>query len=200
MSVYNLRTPMSEEQIRKLSVRDTVYISGTMITARDQAHKRALEFAKAGKKLPIGLEGLALFHCGPVMRRDGERWIAVAAGPTTSSRLEAYESKFIEHFKPRLIVGKGGMGDRTTEAMVKHGAAYGAFTGGAAVVAAKGIKEVKTVEWLDLGMPEAMWVFEVEDFGPIIIAIDSRGNNLFKDVAAHVAKNRLEILKNLGSL
>ena len=197
MTVYKLKTPISEEEIRKLAVSDTVLISGTMVTARDQAHKRALEFAKEGKPLPLNLEGLAIFHCGPVMRKQDDRWTVVAAGPTTSTRLEAYESDFIQNFKPRLIVGKAGMGEQTTEAMVKYGAVYGAFTGGAAVIAAKAIREVKAVEWLDLGMPEALWVLKVVDFGPMVVAIDSHGNNLFRDVSARVAKNRAAIFRKL---
>src|SRR5512139_422639 len=125
MTVYKLKTPISEREIRKLAVNDTLYISGTMVTARDRAHKRALRFAKEGKALPIRLEGLAVFHCGPIMRQKNDTWVTVAAGPTTSNRMEAYEPDFIRLFKPRLVVGKGGMGEKTTEAMAKHGAVYG---------------------------------------------------------------------------
>jgi len=197
MTIHRLKTPISEEEIRRLAINDTLYISGTMVTARDKAHKRALHLAKEAKALPINLEGLAVFHCGPVMRKQDGVWVAVAAGPTTSTRLEAYESAFIRHFKPRLIVGKGGMGEKTTEAMAEYGAVYGAFTGGAAVLAAKAVKKVAAVEWLDLGMPEAMWVLEVENFGPMVVAIDSHGNNAFRDVAAKVALNRQKILEKL---
>jgi fumarate hydratase subunit beta len=185
-------------EIRKLRVNDVLYISGTMVTARDQAHKRALEYAEEGKPLPVDLKGLAVFHCGPVMRRQGGRWVAVAAGPTTSSRMENFEEDFIRNFKPRVIIGKGGMGEKTTSAMAKYGAVYGAFTGGAAVLAAKAISRVKSVEWLDLGMPEAMWVLEVEEFGPLVVAVDSHGNNLFRDIAEKVEKNRKRIYRKLG--
>src|SRR3990170_4940282 len=110
MATYRLRTPISEREIRKLKVNDTLYISGTIVTARDQAHKRAVEHSKTGKPLPLNLEGLAVFHCGPVMRRQHDKWVAVAAGPTTSTRMEAFENEFIRSFKPRVIIGKGGMG------------------------------------------------------------------------------------------
>jgi fumarate hydratase subunit beta len=198
MTIYKLKTPISEEEIRKLKVNDVLYISGTVVTARDQAHRRALEYFKKGKPLPVNLEGLAVFHCGPVMRKQGDKWIAVAAGPTTSARMEIFEDEFIRNFKPRVIIGKGGMGEKTTGAMAKYGAVYGAFTGGAAVLAAKAIKNVKDVVWLDLGMPEAMWILEVDEFGPLLVAIDACGNNLFRDVAEKVEKNRQRIYRKLG--
>ncbi len=198
MAVYKFKTPISEQEIRKLRVNDVLYVSGTMFTARDQAHKRALEYFKQGKPLPLSLEGLAVFHCGPIVKKKEDRWTIVAAGPTTSTRMEIFEHEFIKSFKVRVIIGKGGMGERTTEAMAKYGAVYGAFTGGAAILAAKAIKSVKSVEWLDLGMPEAMWILEVEEFGPLAIAIDCHGNNLFEDVKRKVEENKQRIYQKLG--
>jgi fumarate hydratase subunit beta len=195
---YRLRLPVSEAEARKLRVNDVLYISGKMVTARDQAHRRALEWAKMDKPLPVDLEGFAVFHCGPVMAKKGDGWVAVAAGPTTSTRMDLFEDKFIEAFKPRIIVGKGGMGKRTSDAMAKYGSVYCAFTGGAAVLAAKSITHVAGVEWLDLGMPEAMWILEVNEFGPLVVAIDSHGNNLFSDVAQKVEANKQGIYRKLG--
>jgi tartrate/fumarate subfamily iron-sulfur-dependent hydro-lyase beta chain len=146
----------------------------------------------------MNLEGLAVFHCGPVVAKEGDKWIAVAAGPTTSTRMDIFEDEFIKDFKVRVVIGKGGMGKKTTDAMAKYGAVYGAFTGGAAILAARAIKNVKTVEWLDLGTPEAMWVFEVEDFGPLAVSIDSHGNNLFMDVAKSVEESKKRIYEKLG--
>ncbi len=198
MAVYHLKTPISEGEIRKLKVNDVIYITGTIVTARDQAHRRALEHFKQGKPLPVNLEGLAVFHCGPVVSKEGDKWVAVAAGPTTSTRMDIFEDEFIKNFKVRVVIGKGGMGKRTTDAMAKYGAVYGAFTGGAAILAAKAIKNVRGVEWLDLGTPEALWIFEAEDFGPLTVAIDSHGNNLFTDVAKTVEENRKRIYEKLG--
>jgi len=198
MAVFKLKTPISEDQIRKLKVNDVLYVTGTIVTARDQAHRRAIEFFKAGKPLPLSLEGLAVFHCGPVVAKQGDKWIAVAAGPTTSTRMDIFEDEFIKDYKVRVVIGKGGMGKKTTDAMAKYGAVYGAFTGGAAVLAAKAIKNVKSVEWYDLGMPEAMWVFEVEEFGPLAVAIDSHGNNLFTDVQKSVEEKKQKIYEKLG--
>ena len=198
MAVYKFKTPISEEDVRKLEVNDVLYVTGTIVTARDQAHRRALEFFKEGKPLPINLEGLAVFHCGPVVSKEGDKWIAVAAGPTTSTRMDIFEDEFIKNFKVRVVIGKGGMGKKTTDAMAKYGAVYGAFTGGAAILAARAIKNVKSVEWLDLGTPEALWIFEVEEFGPLAVAIDSHGNNIFMDIQKKVEENKQKIYQKLG--
>ncbi len=198
MAVYKLQTPISEEDVRKLKANDVIYVTGTMVTARDSAHKRALELFKEGKKIPIDLQGLAVFHCGPIVKKEDDKWKVVAAGPTTSTRMDLFEDEFIKAFKVRVVIGKGGMGKRTTEGMKKYGAVYGAFTGGAAVLAAKAIKNVRSVEWLDLGMPEALWILEVEDFGPLIVAIDAHGNNVFGDVQKQVKENRQKIYEKLG--
>lgn len=197
MGPQKITTPISETQIRELKANDFIYISGTVVTARDQAHRRALEWARQGKPLPLDLTGLVAFHCGPVMEKKGEEWFTVAAGPTTSTRMDLYEDEFIKTFKPRIIVGKGGMSKKTTCAMAENGAVYCAFTGGAAVLAAQSIKRVRSVEWLDLGMPEAMWVLEVQEFGPLVVAIDSHGNNLFDNIAAKVEDNRQKIYEKL---
>lgn len=189
---------MSEEDVRRLKVNDVLYVTGTIVTARDQAHKRALQYYKEGKQLPLNLEGLAVFHCGPIVKKDEEKWKVVAAGPTTSTRMEIFEDEFIKAFKTRVIIGKGGMGKRTTDAMQNYGAVYGAFTGGAAVLAAQAIKSVKTVEWFDLGMPEALWILEVDQFGPLTVAIDSHGSNLFEVVKKTTEENRGKVYSRLG--
>ncbi|MDH7564596.1 MAG: FumA C-terminus/TtdB family hydratase beta subunit [Candidatus Bathyarchaeota archaeon] len=198
MAVYKFKTPISEQDIRKLKVNDVLYVTGTIVTARDQAHRRALEYFQQGKPLPLNLEGLAVFHCGPVVSKEGDKWSAVAAGPTTSTRMDIFEDEFIKNFKVRVVIGKGGMGKKTTDAMAKYGAVYGAFTGGAAILAAKAIKNVRGAEWLDLGTPEALWIFEVEEFGPLAVAIDSHGNNIFLDVAKNVEANKQRIYQKLG--
>ena len=200
MAVFKFKTPISEEDVRKLKVNDVLYVTGTIVTARDAAHKKALELHRKGKKLPLNLEGSAVFHCGPIVKKENDKWFVVAAGPTTSMRMDQFEDEFIKAFKVRVVIGKGGMGKKTTDAMQKYGAVYGAFTGGAGVLAAKAIKNVKTVEWLqDLGMPEALWVFEVEEFGPLTVAIDSHGNNLFEEVKRKAEESRTKIYEKLGA-
>ncbi len=198
MAIYKLKTPISEEDVRKLKMNDVIFITGTIVTARDSAHKRALGFFKEGKPLPIDLQGTAVFHCGPIVRKEDDKWTVVAAGPTTSTRMDIFEDEFIKAFKVRVVIGKGGMGKRTTEGMKKYGAVYGAFTGGAAVLAAKAIKNVRGVEWFDLGMPEALWILDVEEFGPLIVAIDTHGNNLFENVKKEVEGRKQKIYERLG--
>lgn len=166
-----------------------------MVTARDEAHKRALDFYKKNKQLPINLEGLPVFHCGPIIKKENDGWKVVAAGPTTSSRMEPLQADFIKNFKVRIVIGKGGMGKKTVDAMKKHGAVYGAFTGGVAILAAKAIKQITNVEWLDLGMPEALWILQVEDFGPLIVAIDTHGNNIFDTVQQNADAKKQAIYK-----
>ncbi len=194
MPEYRLRTPLSEEDVRKLRVGDIVYLSGIIYTARDAAHKRILEYLKEGKTLPFDLKDGAIFHCGPVAIKRDDKWAIVAAGPTTSTRMEMYEYDVIEKLGVRMIIGKGGMGSRTAEACKKYGAVYVTFTGGAGVLAAQSIKRVLEVYWLDLGIPEAVWVFEVEDFGPLVVAIDSTGRNLTEEVVREAIARKERLL------
>jgi fumarate hydratase subunit beta len=198
MVTHDLKTPISKNDVDKLSVGDTVYLSGILVTARDQAHRRALQYAKEGKELPLSLQGLALYHCGPIIAEKKGEKVVVAAGPTTSTRMDLFEDQFIEKFGIRVIVGKGGMGEKTVKACQKFSAVYCSFTGGAALLASKGIKRVKGVEWPDLGMAESMWIFEVEKFGPIVVTIDSKGNSLHEQVARDVRKNTQLIYEKLG--
>jgi fumarate hydratase subunit beta len=193
-----LKTPLSEKDIRTLKVGDTVTIDGTIITGRDEVHIRALEQAREGRKLPLDLNGAVIFHAGPIMKKDGVKWKAIAAGPTTSSRMNSMEPEFIERFNVRAIIGKGGMSQPTVDAMAKFGCVYLAFTGGAAVQGAEGITDVRGVEWLDLGMPEAMWILEVRSFGPMTVAIDTNGDSLYKRVDDEVKANLVNARKSLG--
>jgi fumarate hydratase subunit beta len=194
-----LTTPISEERIRGLNAGDIVYVSGIIITARDEAHLKALELRDHGKDPPVSFTGRGVFHCGPIMQKNEKgKWAVVAAGPTTSARMEIFQDKFVEEFRPAIIIGKGGMGKRTSDACIKYGCVYGAFTGGAALLAAKGITDVVDVFWLEeLGMPECLWVYKVDKFGPMIITIDSHGKNLTADVSRKVNKNRDRIIEEM---
>ena len=196
---YHLKTPVSEGELRKLKAGDLIYVSGTIITARDEAHLKALELHAEGKKPPVDFEGRGVFHCGPIMKKDYMgKWSVIAAGPTTSARMEIFQDNFIEAFRPALIIGKGGMGERTSKACQKYGCVYGAFTGGAALLAARGITEVKDVFWLhEFGMPECLWVYEVDDFGPMIVTIDTHGANLTADVAVKINANRDRLMEEM---
>ncbi len=194
MEKIELKTPIREKDVRGLRVGDVVYVTGTLLTARDAAHKRIVQYLQEGRKLPFTFNGLPLYHCGPLVKKTGNEWTVLAAGPTTSMRMEPYEGEVIQKLGVRLIIGKGGMGEKTSKAMKESGAVYGAFTGGAAVLASKYIKKVNGAQWLDLGMPEAIWSFEVESFGPLIICVDSYGNNFYAKVRADAENIKAKIV------
>jgi fumarate hydratase subunit beta len=191
-----LKTPILEEDARKIKVGEVVYVTGTLLTARDAAHKRILQYLQEGRNLPFTFDGLPLYHCGPLVKKSHEGWTVLAAGPTTSMRMEVFEAVLIRKLGVRLIIGKGGMGRKTAESMKECGAVYGAFTGGTAVLAAKHIKKVNGVQWLDLGMAEAVWSFEVENFGPLIVCMDSYGNNLYSKVQKNAENKKVKIFGN----
>ncbi|BDC35816.1 MAG: fumarate hydratase [Candidatus Methanoliparum thermophilum] len=188
--IKRLTTPLD---VRDLKVGDIVSITGTIYTARDETHLRLLE-----ESSPVNLEGAVIFHCGPIVRRTDEGWEVVAAGPTTSSRMNSLEPEIIKRFKIRGIIGKGGMDEETLNAMEKYGCVYLAMTGGAALLAVKSIERVEAVYWLDLGMPEAMWVFNVRDFGPMVVAMDTKGRNIYADVDRLVQERLLKIERELN--
>jgi fumarate hydratase subunit beta len=197
MTVYRLKTPISKNEIEKLEILDILYITGSIITARDSAYKRALNFIKNDKKLPVNFNISIIYHCGPLVKKTKNGWNVISAGPTTSMRMETVEPDFIQNLKPSIIIGKGGVGKKTIEAMKKNKVVYGLATGGTGVLYSNTIKRIKKVEWLDLGLPEALWIFEVKNFGPIIISIDCYGNNLFKIIQDKVSENKEKIFKNI---
>ena len=198
MVEYRLKTPISEEDVRKLNVGDIVYITGKIYTARDQAHRRILEYADKGLKIPVDLNGSVIFHVGPIVKKQDDKWIVISAGPTTSTRMNLTTPKLLENFAVRIIIGKGGMSKEVAEALKRRGAVYCHFTGGAGVFAAKAVKNVEGVVWLDLGVPESLWRFEVENFGPVIVTIDSKGRSIYEDVGKNVEKNLEKIYQQMG--
>ena len=171
-----LKTPIQSEEIEKLKIGDIVFLDGYLVTCRDMAHRRLIDL---GMKLPVELDGLAILHAGPIVVKDGDGWKIVSVGPTTSMRMEVHEKEFIKQTGVKLVVGKGGMGPETVEGCAEHRAVHAVFPGGCAVLAASRVQEIERVEWRDLGMPEALWVMRVKNFGPLIISIDAHGNNLF---------------------
>ncbi|MCL5270430.1 MAG: fumarate hydratase [bacterium] len=173
-----LTPPVSEEQARRLRVGDVVLVSGRIVTGRDAMHKYLMSH-----EAPTDLAGTIIYHCGPVMLKDGAgQWHVKAAGPTTSTREEPYQAAIIEKFGIRGVIGKGGMGPRTLEGLRKSGAVYLHAIGGAAQVYARTLKRVIGVHLLEeFGVPEAMWEIECEDF-PAIVTMDSHGGSLHAEV------------------
>ncbi len=171
-----LKTPIQSEDVEQLKIGDIVFLDGYLVTCRDMAHRRLIDM---GMQLPVELEGLAILHAGPIVTKDGDGWKIVSIGPTTSMRMEVHEKEFIKQTGVKLVVGKGGMGPETVAGCAAHKAVHAVFPGGCAVLAASRVEKIERVEWLDLGMPEALWVTRVKNFGPLIISIDTHGNNLF---------------------
>ena len=177
-----LSIPLSEESIRSLKVGDAVSLTGIIYTGRDAVHKYLFK----GGDLPTECQwkGGVLYHCGPVMMKEGESYRCTAAGPTTSIREEPYQDKVIADFGLRAIIGKGGMGEKTVAACQKYGCVYLHAIGGAAQVYAEAVKKVRNVYLLEkFGSPEAIWELEVENF-IATVTIDSHGASLHRDILA----------------
>ncbi|MDO4539874.1 MAG: L(+)-tartrate dehydratase subunit beta [Syntrophomonadaceae bacterium] len=174
-----LTTPLAAEDIADLRVGDIVYLDGMLATCRDISHRRRV---LKHEKPDFELAGMAIFHAGPIVQQCGDGgWRMVSIGPTTRMRMEKYQAEFIALTGVKLIIGKGGMGEKTAAACREHKTVHAVFPGGCAVVAAEAVEEITSVEWLDQGMPEAFWVCRVKGFGPLIISIDTEGNNLFEN-------------------
>jgi fumarate hydratase class I len=167
-----LRAPLTEEQVRSLKVGDIVIVNGEMYTGRDAVHAHLMK-----NPPPVDLNGAVLYHCGPVMLKQGERWSVKAAGPTTSIREEPYQADVIKRYGVRAVVGKGGMGPKTLAAMKEAGAVYLNGIGGAAQFYARTVEEVLGVHLMEFGIPEAMWHLKVNGFAAIV-TMDAHGNSL----------------------
>ena len=177
-----LRAPISEEQIRSLHVGDVVLISGRMFTGRDAVHAHLMKHEP-----PVDLRGAVLYHCGPVVMKEGDGWRVTAAGPTTSIREEPYQADVLKRYGVRVVIGKGGMGAKTLAGLQESGAVYLNGIGGAAQFYARCIERVAGVSLMEFGTPEAMWHLEVRDF-PAIVTMDAHGNSLHKDVEEQSGK------------
>ena len=174
-----LTTPIKAEDLEDINVGDIVYLNGYITTCRDVAHRRLIE---EGRKLPVDLDGGAIFHAGPIIRPLGEeQYEMVSVGPTTSMRMEKFEEEFIKETGVKLIVGKGGMGEGTMRGCRDYKALHAVFPAGCAVVAATCVEKIESTNWKDLGMPETLWTCKVKEFGPLIISIDTHGRNLFEE-------------------
>lgn len=167
MTTYHLQTPLSGEDVDRLRAGDVVFLSGPLFTARDKAH--AL-MRRSG--CPVSLEGAALYHCGPIIQDNR----VLSAGPTTSGRMARYTEEILKR-GVRAIIGKGGLPGEP----FRNKSVYLAYPGGCGAAAARQL-EVKAVHLPELGMAESLWAFEARDFGPMIVAIDSHGKDLYQEV------------------
>jgi fumarate hydratase class I len=178
-----LTAPLTEAAVRALKVGDVVLVSGRMFTGRDAVHSYLMKHDP-----PVDLQGSVLYHCGPVVVKEGAGWRVTAAGPTTSIREEPYQGEIIKRYGVRAVIGKGGMGAKTLAAMKDHGAVYLNAIGGAAQFYARSITRVEGVSLLEFGTPEAMWHLTVDAF-PAIVTMDAHGNSLHKDIEQESGKH-----------
>jgi fumarate hydratase, class I len=177
-----LQSPLTEEQVRSLKVGDVVLVSGRAYTGRDAVHAYLMKHDP-----PVDMNGTVLYHCGPVVVKEGSGWKVTAAGPTTSIREEPYQADVIKRYGVRAIIGKGGMGAKTLAALKEAGAVYLNAIGGAAQFYARTITSVDDVSLTEFGTPEAMWHLMVKDF-PAIVTMDAHGNSLHKEIEQESAK------------
>jgi L(+)-tartrate dehydratase beta subunit len=192
-----LTTPIRDEDLADLNAGDVVYLTGQLVTCRDVAHRRLIEL---GRRLPVDLAGGAIFHAGPIVRqKEDGGYEMVSIGPTTSMRMEKFERDFIEQTGVKLVVGKGGMGAETAAGCVENKAVHAIFPGGCAVLAATQVEKIEGAEWKDLGMPETLWINRVKEFGPLIISIDTKGNNLIEQNKARFNERKKPILEKINA-
>jgi fumarate hydratase, class I len=182
-----LTAPVSEEAVRALHVGDVVLISGEVFTGRDNVHAYLMK-----NPPPVDMRGSVLYHCGPVMLKEGEEWAVKAAGPTTSSREEPYQATVIEKYGVRAVIGKGGMGAKTSAALKKSGAVYLNAIGGAAQFYARTVDKVLGVHLMEFGIPEAMWHLRVSNFAAIV-TMDADGNSLHARVEQETGEKLAEL-------
>jgi tartrate/fumarate subfamily iron-sulfur-dependent hydro-lyase beta chain len=185
-----LTIPLKEQDVRELRVGDVVYLNGIILTSRDMAHLKIKEILAKGQELPVNFEGGVIFHAGPVVKQKddgsspenkGSSWDMVVIGPTTSIRMEPY-AEMVGKLGVRAIIGKGGMDEDTLNACKQYGYVYLQAAPGCAVKLAAGINSVKDVYWLELGMPEALWVLEANRFGPLVVGMDTHGRSIYKEL------------------
>jgi tartrate/fumarate subfamily iron-sulfur-dependent hydro-lyase beta chain len=185
MNVKNIKRinlPLTKEDVLSLHTGEMVLINGQIVTGRDSLHKFLFNEKPSLKKVPFNFEGTILYHCGPIIKKTAKGFELIAGGPTTSMRMEMYEHQIISEYGLRGVMGKGGMGEQTLNALKKKGCVYLHTIGGAAVYLAARVKRVVGVWKLEeFGMAEAMWVFDVEDF-PAIVTMDAHGRSLHKEI------------------
>jgi L(+)-tartrate dehydratase beta subunit len=194
MAHYNLTTPLSEDDVRQLKVRDTVTVNGHIFGIRDATQIRMFD---QQQEPPVDLTGAICIHTAPSLRKVGDKWEKISIGTTTSTRMERFTPPLIEKYGVRAVVGKAGLLEESLDAMKKFGACYLAIVGGAAALETTQIEEVEAVYWEDLH-PEAIYKFRVKDFGPLVVAMDSHGSHLYFDVKKQIAQRLPELYKSVG--
>jgi tartrate/fumarate subfamily iron-sulfur-dependent hydro-lyase beta chain len=196
---HHLSTPVSESDLKDLQVGDMVYLSGKLFTVRDLAHKRIGEYVRMEKKIPFDLNGHAIFHCGPILKKTGSKeWQAIATGPTSSSRFSPFVRSVLEGTGAKIIVGKGSLFPEAYKAVIENRAVFLLGVGGCAALYAAQIRRVANAYWEEFGMTDTVWEFEIEEFGPLTVGIDLDGKNYIEDMKGRLKENLSHIYSDLG--
>ena len=200
MAHYNLPTPVSETDIRKLKINDTVTLQHTLFGIRDATQ---IHLFDRGRKTKFDLRGHAVIHTAPNVRKVPVSpefpagYQPICIGTTTSDRMERFTEPLMNKYGVRMIVGKGGLRESSAAAFTKHGGVYLAIIGGTAALETTWIDQIEDVDLDDLN-PESLWKFKINQFGPLLVAMDSHGGSIYQDVKADVAINKASVLKSLG--
>jgi L(+)-tartrate dehydratase beta subunit len=200
MAHYNLPTPVSEADIRKLKINDTVSLQQTLFGIRDATQ---IHLFDRGRKTKFDLRGHAVIHTAPNVRKVPVSaefpagYQPICIGTTTSDRMERFTEPLMNEYGVRMIVGKGGLRESSASAFTKHGGVYLAIIGGTAALETTWIDQIEDVDLDDLN-PESLWKFKINQFGPLLVAMDSHGGSIYQDVKADVAINKASVLKSLG--
>jgi L(+)-tartrate dehydratase beta subunit len=186
--------PLQEEEIRKLRIGDSVTVTGIVYGIRDATQIRIFD---QGVEPPVDLKGAVCLHTAPNVKKVGNRYHPICVGTTTSTRMDRFTPGLLERYGVRAIIGKGGLLDGSVRAMQQFGGCYFAIVGGAAALETTQIDAIEDVYWEDL-MPECVWKFRVKDLGPLTVAIDSHGGNLYAQVQHEARKKMQRLLEELS--
>ena len=200
MTHYYLPTPVSEADIRRLKINDTVTLQNTLFGIRDATQIHMFDH---DRKTKFDLTGHAVIHTAPNVRKVAissefpAGYEPICIGTTTSDRMERFTRPLMTQNGVRMIVGKGGMREGSLEAFAELGGVYLAIIGGTAALETTWIEQIEDVDMDDLN-PESLWRFKIHDFGPLLVAMDSHGGSIYQEVKTDVARNKVDVLKSLG--
>lgn len=200
MAHFDINTPVTEQQIRSWRVNDSVTLNGTLFGIRDRTQIHLFDH---GGRTRFDLSGHAVIHTAPNVRKvppsaqSPSGYAPLCIGPTTSARMERFTRPLMAQNGVRIIIGKGGLLAESQAAFAEMGGAYLAITGGAAALETTWIESIEDVD-LDELHPESLWKFRVKNFGPLLVALDSHGGNLYSAVQGHAERQRAVVLASLG--
>jgi L(+)-tartrate dehydratase beta subunit len=194
MAHFELTPPLSDADIRKLRVNDTVTLSGTLYGIRDATQ---IHMFDKGRRTRFDLAGHAVIHTAPNVRKTPSGYAPVCIGTTTSDRMERFTRPLLEQYGVRIIIGKGGLREGSLKAFQDLGGAYLAIIGGTAALETTWVEAIEDVDLDDLH-PESLWKFRVRGFGPLVVAMDAHGGSLYKKIQTDSRARRAEALRRLG--